>query len=693
MIPIVKKTSQQSKGINEFPLDHYSYSTFTKFSTNPFMFKVNAINGDYIETTSSPTNVIGRSVHKALEVYFNNQNIDDGEAIKRGHQAGVDYLKNISDGLIEYSGRIPNRAKMEEKFAFAYFGYLKDINFRPEVKEILMVEKMLKYRVSVGDHELPIPLKGSADLVYRRIDNKIIIRDHKIVSSYSDENKMDGAKMIQTVFNYFLVYAELGEPPYSMIYEEFKLSKNRDNSKQTVEYEIVFDEYPLMFELFYRFYEDITNALLGKMVYVPNLFAIYDREVSLIAYIHRLDVDEVRDKVLKKLKVENITDFLKKKIQKDGEMKKYLTTVTTKFISAKTLNYKDMTIEDKIKMKLAEHGLGIEFHDKVIGGAVTLYRYDPSIGLKMSKIESYVKDIEQVVGVSGIRILAPIPNSEYIGFEVPLKVRGYPSEKAKNNGFDLAIGIDVYGTTHYMDIRKAPHMLVAGSTGSGKSVFIETLIQQLATFSPDEVQLSLLDPKMVELGGYAKGANTRIYKSDIMDIHRELQALVVEMNDRYKILQDKGYKNLDQYRANGGKLPYIFCFIDEYGDLIATNHVEIEKKVVGIYQKGENAGQDKVEVIKHNISNIIKNNILLLSQKARASGIHVILTTQRPSTNIVDGVIKANFPTRVAFRTSTSIDSMVIIDQSGAEKLLGRGDMLFLDPTKTGIERLQGFTN
>ncbi len=685
-----------------FPLDHYSYSSFTKFSTNPLMFKVNYMNGDQIETTSSPTNVIGKAVHRALGSYLGGGEIpapaNEGEAIKFGHGVGIDYLKGYSDGFIEYSETIDNRAKLDEKFAFAFFGYLKDANLKKDVKEILLVEKMLQHKVEVDGKILPIPLKGSADLVYRDLENHIIIKDHKFTTKFSNPDAIDGAKLIQAAINYFLVYAELKEAPHSMVFSEYKITENRDKSPQIREYEIVFDEHPLVFQFFYRFYEDMTNALMGHQVYVPNLYAIFDREVSILAYIHRLDVDEERDKAFKKLKVDNITDFLKKKIEKDGAMKKYLETVTQKFISAETLNYKSMTIEERIKMKLAEHGLSVDFHSKVVGCSVTQYRFEPSIGLKMSKIESYVKDIEQVVEVSGIRILAPIADSGLVGFEVPNKARTFPGAAPAAKGFQVPVGVDLMGDALYVDLRETPHVLIAGATGSGKSVCMSNIIQNVLTIPNSEVHL--IDPKMVELAPFASQAET--YNHDPEKIEELLKGLVSGMNDRYRKLQAAGVRNVLNYKK---VMPYQFIFIDEFADLImnsrqikakrkATNSVN--KIIVKEAKKLDPAlAKKKMREIQDGLEDLTgfgcEDLIMLLAQKGRAAGIHVVMATQRPSVNIINGSIKANFPTRIAFRTSTSTDSQVIIDQAGAEKLLGKGDMLLLDPGRCGLQRLQGY--
>lgn len=660
MPTVTKRSSKDDKTLAvefaNFPVQHYSYSSFTKFGSDPFMFKVNYINGDQIETTSSPSNVLGKAMHKALETYLGgNPDVpvpaDDGEAIKIAHQVGLEYLQGYSDGFIGYNTVIASREKLNEKFAFAFFGYIKEFDYRKYVKEVVLVEKMLKHKIEVDGKVLPVPLKGSADLVYRDFKDRLIIRDHKITSTYSNPEAIDGAKLIQAAFNYFLVAAETGEKPYSMVYSEFKISKNADGSPQMREFEIVFDDHPLIFELFYRYYYDVTDALLGKQVFVPNVYAMYDKEVSILAYIHRLDQDEEREKAFKKNKVDNITDFLKKRIQKDGAMKQYLETVSAKFVSAETLNYKTMTTEEKIKMKLAEHGLAVEFHSKVRGNSVELYRYEPSIGLKMSKIASYTKDIEQVVEKSGIRVLAPIKDSGLVGFEIPLDERTFPTAP-KARGFEVAIGQTVMGEARRFDIRQAPHMLVAGSSGSGKSVFLNNLINQLLTIP--RVELHLFDPKQVELVQFEGESKVKEYQSHHAAIAISLEALCEEMEERYKEMKAARVKSIEDMPS----MRYKFVIIDEFADLGMKTH--------------------------------IGSLIQLLAQKGRAAGIHLIIATQRASTRVINGDIKVNFPTRVVLRMSKGVDSRVMLDEDGAEKLLGKGDMLFA--SDAGIERLQGYS-
>lgn len=671
-------SGKKTPSLTNFPVEHYSASGFVKISTNPYMFLINNINGEYLETTTNVSSVLGKAVHVAMKYYLGGGNddvtpADEGEAIKFGFEKGKEYIDSISDGMINY-GEKSSRQSLEESYAFCFFEYVKALNINKIAKEVIMVEKMLKHTVEVENRSLPVPLKGEPDLVFRSTDGKLKILDHKMVRRLSDVDDVDGPKLLQAAFYYFLVYAETGEKPYSIIFSEFKNTKNKDpNKDQYLAYEMVYDEYPLIFEFFYRMYEDVTNMLLGKQVFLPNMSAIYDKEVAILAYVHRLDVDTEKASQMKKEKVSNLTDLLKKKIQKVSSLKKMMAKVEEQFISAKTLNYKDMTTEEKIKFKMAEYGISLNFEEKIVGNSVELYCYDPAVGVKMSKIEAYVKDIEQIVKVSGVRVLAPIPNSGFVGFEIPKKDRTFPTKKPGSFGFNLAIGEDVMGDTIRLDIRQAPHMLVAGTTGSGKSVFISSLIKQLQSIPKKDAQLVLLDPKMVELAEFQDLKNTRFYAHEARDIYEELERLSNEMDVRYQEMQKTKVKNIEQYNAKGKGLPYIFVFIDEYSDLVSNAKVRFDDgKMI-----------DVAENIKH--------LVLRLAQKARAAGIHLILTTQRPSTAVVSGDIKNNFPCRVCFQVPSQVDSHVVLDKGGAEKLLGMGDMLYMAPGTSGLQRLQGY--
>lgn len=647
------KTSVRDKALDGFPLEHYSYSTFTKFSTNPILFKINAINGDVIDTTSSARSVLGSALHKAMEAYFGGSPnaatpANEGEAITVAHDVGRAYLDSYSDGLIEWNSTIPDRAKLCERYAFAFFGYIKELAYDPKKKTVLLVERMLKHRVQVDGKLLPIPLKGSADLVYEE-NGEIHIEDHKFTSSHSSEDKIDGPKLMQAAFNYFLVYAELGRAPASMTFSEMKITENKDKAAPQVKrYTLRYTDAPLMFDFFFRFYADVTDALLGKMVYVPNLNALYDNEVAILAYIHRLDVEETKASQLKKLKVDNITDFLRRKIARSKSIRAFMDTAAKKFVSATTLNYATMTTEEKIKMKLAEHGIGLDFDSKIIAPTVTLYRYEPSVGVKMSRLEKYVKDIELVTASAGVRILAPIAGTDLVGFEVPNKERTFVGKAPASREGRIAVGVDLNGKTQYIDIREAPHILIAGSTGSGKSVTLNSMLTAIG----GSADLWLMDPKKVELQS--------IDSTRYGDTPKEIVAMLTELT---KIMEQR-YGEMKKAKLKKWQGRLIIAVIDEFGDLMLRS------------QKAR-----------------IEELIVKLASEARAAGIHLIIATQRPSVDVITGLIKANFPTRIALKTASPKDSEVILGVTGAEKLCGKGDMLLSRSTDSEIIRLQGFTD
>ena len=684
-LPKIRPSKREPLLPSSFPVPHYSYSSMVRFSSNPLMFKVMDINGDIIDTAHSASSVLGTAFHHAMEVYYGGSDehivTSESEAIEFGMKVGMQFLDMYNDGFINYSTTIKNKQALMDRFAYVFGAYVKQ---KPHSLggELVSAEEKIEERVAVEwrgyDVELPVKLKGYLDKLVR-IDGKLKIVDYKVVSAFSDPEAIDARKIIQTVMYYFLVYAKYGEEPYSFIYEEVKHSENRDGSPQVREYEIVFADNEQFFDFFLRFYDDMTRALLGEMVWVPNVNALYDNEVAIVSYIHKLDVNEVKAKEMKQARVENVTDLLKKKIVSARSMKQFMRTVEQKFISAKTINYEKMKNEDKIIAKLMEHGIMLSYDSKVEGATVDLYRYTPAIGVKMARIASYTADVEQVLGVSGIRVLAPIPNSTHVGIEVPRSERTYPHlNDVPADGFNLAIGTDTQGNVFRFDIRTAPHMLVAGSTGSGKSVFLNAMVEQL-NVAPN-THIILCDPKMIELAHHRGKKNVVEYQNEILGINNTLDNLVATMNARYKEISKTGKADF----------PYIFAIVDEFGDLIAQQYIDVRFKPTGkIYSRGKNKGEQEVEKVEVNISQEIEKHILLLAQKARAAKIHMIIATQRPSVDIIKGSLKANFPTKVAFRTAKASDSNVILDEAGAEKLLGKGDMLFAGDS--GIIRLQGF--
>jgi S-DNA-T family DNA segregation ATPase FtsK/SpoIIIE len=334
-----------------------------------------------------------------------------------------------------------------------------------------------------------------------------------------------------------------------------------------------------------------------------------------------------------------------------------------------------------------------ELVGRTTGPVVTQFEVEPAPGVKVRQIATLSNDLALAMRAPSIRIVAPIPGRGAVGVEVPnpvseivsfrelIEARDYQGARA----LPIALGKDLEGKPVIADLARMPHLLIAGATGSGKSVCVNTIITSLVyRHTPRTLRFLMVDPKMVELSVYNTLPHLR-HKviTDNRDAASVLKWAVMEMQDRYELLAANGCRNVQEINKRaqdgvslklpkrsdvafedttytGGILPYIVVIVDEMADLMMTVQGEVETPIA------------------------------MLAQKARAIGIHLILATQRPSVNVITGLIKANFPSRIAFRVASQVDSRTIIDGAGAEMLLGNGDMLFIPPGKSEPARLQG---
>jgi len=341
--------------------------------------------------------------------------------------------------------------------------------------------------------------------------------------------------------------------------------------------------------------------------------------------------------------------------------------------------------KNKIVKTLGDYSIKIQSIKATIGPTVTLYEIVPAAGVRISKIKNLEDDIALSLAAMGIRIIAPIPGRGTIGIEVPnlhpeiVSMKTIlASEKFQNSKFDLPVGIGktISNQTHVFDLAKMPHLLMAGATGQGKSVGLNAVITSLLYKKhPAQLKFVMVDPKKVELSLFSKIERHYLAKlpdkseaiiTDVKDVVNTLNSLCIEMDDRYDLLKIAHARNLKEYNAkfikrklnpqNGHRfLPYIVVIVDEFADLIMTAGKEVEAPIAR------------------------------LAQLARAIGIHLVIATQRPSVNVITGLIKANFPARIAFRVTSKIDSRTILDAGGADQLIGRGDMLM----STGNEMIR----
>jgi len=340
-------------------------------------------------------------------------------------------------------------------------------------------------------------------------------------------------------------------------------------------------------------------------------------------------------------------------------------------------NVDESELDDKIGHlieKLAHFKIDGDVVRTYAGPVVSTFEFKPAANVKVSKILNLQDDLAMALSAETIRIQAPIPGKDVVGIEIPndtvdtIYLREILDDKLfqdSSSPLTMALGKDIVGKPFVTDLKKLPHLLIAGTTGSGKSVGINAMILSLLyKNSPDQLRLLMIDPKMLEFSTYNDIPHllTPVITKPKQAI-AALNNMVAEMERRYELMADTRTKNIENYnekikKTGGEHLPYIVVIIDELADLMMTS------------------GKD-VEI-----------SIARLAQKSRACGIHLIVATQRPSVDVVTGLIKANLPSRISYRVGQKIDSKIILDQMGAESLLGRGDMLFTPPGSTGLVRL-----
>jgi S-DNA-T family DNA segregation ATPase FtsK/SpoIIIE len=316
-----------------------------------------------------------------------------------------------------------------------------------------------------------------------------------------------------------------------------------------------------------------------------------------------------------------------------------------------------------LEKKLLDYAVKGRVVQVYAGPVVTMYEFEPAPGVKINRVVSLSEDLALALRAQSIRI-SPVPGKAAIGIEIPNERRETVSLREiissdvfrrSRSKLTLALGKDIFGTPVTADLARMPHLLVAGATGAGKSVALNAMVLSLLYRArPDEVKMLMIDPKLLEFSVY-NGVPHLIAPvlTNPKEAAEMLRKMVLEMEWRYRLIAEKGVRNIDSYNAaspRAERLPYIVIFIDELADLMfaAASHVE--------------------------------DSIARLAQMARASGIHLVLATQRPSVDVITGVIKANFPARIAFQVTTKIDSRTILDAQGAEQLIGMGDMLFMLP-------------
>ena len=647
------------------PVDKMSCSSLLQLLRNPLIWKLKYVLGVY-DSKIGISGMVGRAGHEALQVYYGgNKDIpvpaDRDEARSIAIEYGLNYLDKYDDSYISY-GKTGTREAMLKKYIQAMNFYFAE---EPDYHEVLFSEERMEGELKTTDGDfLPLPAVGKLDLVHQRKDGGIEIIDTKFVTSFTDWETEDYTKIVQSQFYWHLLRAATNLNADRILFREIKTSENSGpnaGKPQIQDYAIPFahDAYRV---IFYNLYKDAISFISNpNAIYLPNLSDTFDGEQAGMLYAQGLISADMSDvEVMHKVK--------------DVAM------VSKKFVGSRLDKIENAYLlpEERIRVVLAEFGIPVEPQETIVGDNVTRYQFKVSRGVRMSVFDKHKADIARAIEAKGsLRILAPIPGTALVGIEVENEIRKstkLTDKYYRPTSLDLPLGMEVDGTVQYLDLQKAPHVLIAGTTGSGKSVLLHNLITAISKqMLPSHLQLTLIDPKRVELAAFAElphlHGESIIYEYD--DALQALQRLTHEMEVRYEILKKAKKRDIIEYNAKRrpeNRLPYRVIVFDEFADFML--------------RKKDKDAITSVEV-----------QVVRLAAMGRAAGIHIILATQRPSVDVITGLIKANFPTRIALTTASMVDSKVILETPGAEKLGGKGDMIFRSPGNKGDVRLQGFSN
>ena len=633
-----------------FPIKYISYSSLSKFHQNPGGWKESYILGNkYFK--SSPAMLVWKMAHWVIELYM------QGTSVEQAHDSQLAWFNQMPDTDVKW-WKTGSRENVIKDFTTAIQMYFEEM---PDYEKVLYVEKTLQYDIkdTIDGREItsPLPFYGIPDIVYEE-NGEIIIEDFKFKSAHTkDEDGPHPSYWIQSLFYYYLVKQDIGRAPKEIRFREVKITKNRDSSSQhniiTINYNS--EEFELHKAFFWyqlfgfcKFIEDadadsyfpynIYDQLGGRetMELMQNTIFWYKQDKAVSSDLVKVDRAEFKE---------------------------------TRFLETKAPE----TVEEKIKYKFQEFAIALSFSEKQEWYAFDRYLFIPSRWVKMSDIKRYAEDVAQATEMENVRIIAPVPGTKFVWVEVPRENRGVVNFDWKKS---FPIGRDIDKKLHTLDLSNSntPHLIVAGRSWSGKSVFLKNLLKT----QPKNTYFAIIDPKRVEFGWMKedKKNNIHLYGSTIFHAVNILTNMRDKMNERYKEMEEKGMTDIE-----GTKYKRWVIIIEEMAFLMQSKEKIDDPS--GYYNQDGTPKQVKA-------CDYVLSLLTEISAMGRASGFHLILATQRPSVDVIPGIIKANIPARLCFATSSSVDTKVVLDQEfWAEKLAWLWDGLYIDGSGKEPIRIQ----
>lgn len=647
--------------MNTLPIEHLSYSSMSLYANNEYAWFLKYIESRYDLFLGTPSMLVGSAFHKYAEMMFK------GVAHDIAMADAIQIIDERPASKIDW-GKTGSREKCKTELANLVKFFTNEL---PSVGNVIGAEVENTANFDTGDGVMsPVPIKAISDLI-TEIDGELYGWDWKTTRSLtntkpelqtSDDHVSLAKYNLQAAANYFAMLAKYGRPMRGYYFFEIKPSVNRNGGKQTNLIYIDFEKTNDWKQVFLNLYDTIIIDLSNpNKVFKPNFM---DRMLG--------------GKVWEEYRKDSLDDLVMPQIVN----KSPLMQVQAKQFEPSIANTAVMEAKEpheKIIVKLQDFGQNLQYVDQFKGSSATLYRFLPGVGVKMASLQKHEPDVMQATGSMSARIISPIPGTQYVGIELSNEKQDFVKlpELENNRSLIMPVGEDVYKNKVSINLESAPHVLVAGATGSGKSIGLEAMITALIQQnSNNSLQLHLVDPKRTEFSHLEGEKCVRGVYSEIGDIHKLLTSMVDLMEQRYIELKRRKVKSIAQT-----KMSRVVIVVDELADILQNPDNYVEKQ--------ELDGKEKS--YKRSYAEEIEMMLVRLAQKSRASGIHLILATQRPSVDVIKGSFKANLPTRVCYMVSTSIDSKVVLDQTGAERLLGNGDCLIMKPGERDLIRAQGY--
>lgn len=672
---------------SNFLIDSWSYSKVSTFARNEKAFEMSYIYNQRFKR--SATEVAGSAYHKALKAYFTDLKQGVSTTLIELQEIAYEYISGIWPNSWKLMKTTPTVEECQMKAISSVNSllnnFLSDISvYLDDLDEIVFVEESFNEFLTINGVDIPLPCHGITDLTIRTKRGKIAIIDHKSKTSYTDEEEAKFSVGKQAITYYKLLEVNKNVIADEVWFIENKISKNKDGSPQVVAYKFALDTPTI------RLYEAMLYEPLKRMceavsdpdyVYLINESDNFIEKAEIYNFWAQTMIAEIDDFNIPDNKKELVSRRLKKirnasLAQIDPKVIRNFRKSAAEFITYDFSNT-DMTREQKIEHKLRSLGLIVSVAHTFKGYSSDTFLLEVSAGVTLSSVARFKLDIASALDVPSIRMFKDLyvhNGKSYLAIEATKNRENFLYFDQKYlNGYNIPLGIDNFSQTLYwnMDNPSTPHMLICGSTGSGKSVMIISILEYAKIAGMDSI--IIFDPKH-EFVKY-RSSKIEVF-NDYEEIETVMEMLVEQMNANIKT----------------GAFCKTLVIFDEFADAVANSKQGAELNVyadvmVGINKNG--SPKMKREKVKTKLS--LEKNLKLLLQKGRSIGFRIVAATQRASVEVITGDAKVNFPVQICFRVPKEVDSKVVIDEPGAESLSGKGDGLIKSPEYSGVVRFQAF--